>query len=94
MLTKYDLKMPRVVFSGENALGNIGDILAGNDVKKLAVFTDKGIEGAGLLEFPMAVMTELLSSSYILTVSPFSLRASISSFLLTVSMTSAPPSLR
>ena len=54
MLTKYDLKMPRVVFSGENALGNIGDILAGNDVKKLAVFTDKGIEGAGLLEFPMA----------------------------------------
>ena len=54
MLTKYDLKMPRVVFSGENALGNIGDILAGNGVKKLAVFTDKGIEGAGLLEFPMA----------------------------------------
>ena len=54
MLTKYDLKMPRVVFSGENALGNIGEILAGNGVKKLAVFTDKGIEGAGLLEFPMA----------------------------------------
>ena len=46
MLTKYDLKMPRVVFSGENALGNIGDILSGNGVKKLAVFTDKGIEGA------------------------------------------------
>ena len=54
MLTKYDLKMPRVVFSGENALVNIGDILAGNGVKKLAVFTDKGIEGAGLLDFPMA----------------------------------------
>ena len=54
MLTKYDLKMPRVVFSGENALGNIGDILSGNGVKKLAVFTDKGIEGAGLLELPMA----------------------------------------
>ena len=54
MLTKYDLKMPRVVFSGEGALGNIGALLAENGVKKLAVFTDKGIEGAGLLEFPMA----------------------------------------
>ena len=54
MLTKYDLKMPRVVLSGEGALGNIGAILAENGVKKLAVFTDKGIEGAELLEFPMA----------------------------------------
>jgi alcohol dehydrogenase class IV len=53
MLTKYDLKMPHAVFSGENALDNIGTILAENHVQKLAVFSDKGIEGAGLLELPM-----------------------------------------
>ena len=54
MLAKHNLRMPRVVFSGEGALGNIGDVLAENGVKKLAVFIDKGIEGAGLLELPMA----------------------------------------
>ena len=54
MLTKYDLKMPRAVFSGENALDKIRDIFADNGVKRLAVFSDKGIEGAGLLDLPMA----------------------------------------
>ena len=46
--------MPKAVYSGENALEQIGAILAQNQVKRLAVFTDKGIEGAGLLDFPMA----------------------------------------
>lgn len=54
MLTKYNLKMPHEVYSGEDALDNLKGILVGNGVKKVAVFTDKGIEGAGLLEFPMA----------------------------------------
>lgn len=54
MLTKYDLKMPSAVYSGEDALTNVGNVLSENGVKKLAVFTDKGIEGAGLLEPPMA----------------------------------------
>ncbi len=54
MLTKYELKMPRAVYSGEGALGKIPEIFAANGVKRLVVFTDKGIEGAGLLEFPMA----------------------------------------
>lgn len=54
MLTKYNLKMPHSVFSGENALDKITDILTENHVKHLAIFTDKGIEGAGLLEFPMS----------------------------------------
>ncbi len=53
MLTAYELKMPRVIYGGENALGRIRGILEENKVKKLAVFTDKGIEGAGLLELPM-----------------------------------------
>ena len=54
MLTKYNLKMPHAVFSGEDALEKICDIFAENHVKRLAVFSDKGIEGAGLLDFPMA----------------------------------------
>ena len=53
MLTKYTLGMPQQVFSGEDALSNIPDVLAAEGVKKLAVFTDKGIQGAGLLDFPM-----------------------------------------
>lgn len=54
MLTKYNLKLPHAVFSGEDALENIPAILAENAVRRLAVFTDKGIEGAGLLELPMS----------------------------------------
>lgn len=53
MLTTYELKMPHAVFSGENALAKIAAIFAENSVRRLAVFTDKGIEGAGLLELPM-----------------------------------------
>ena len=53
MLTKYKLKMPREIFSGEDALENLKTILLANGVKKAAVFTDKGIQSAGLLDFPM-----------------------------------------
>ena len=53
MLTKYNLKMPHEIFSGEDALENLKPVLTGNGVKKVAVFTDGGIEGAGLLELPM-----------------------------------------
>ena len=58
MLTKYNLKMPHAVFSGEDALEKIYDIFAENHVKRLAVFSDKGIEGAGLLDLPMAKVKE------------------------------------
>ena len=57
-MTKYELKMPHAVYSGEDALGRIPEIFAANEVKRLVVFTDKGIEGAGLLEFPMAKVRE------------------------------------
>ena len=53
MLTKYSLGMPNTVFGGENALSNISDIFAAEGVKKLAIFTDKGIQNAGLLDFPL-----------------------------------------
>ena len=54
MLTKYNLKMPREIFSGEDAMEHLKTVLQTNGVKKVAVFTDKGIQGAGLLDYPMA----------------------------------------
>jgi alcohol dehydrogenase class IV len=58
MLEKYNLKMPHAVYSGENSLENIKTILLENKVNKLAVFTDKGIESAGLLDYPMNFINE------------------------------------
>ena len=54
MIETYNLKMPHSVFSGKDALENIPEILKENHVQHLAVFTDQGIRGAGLLELPMA----------------------------------------
>ena len=54
MIETYNLKMPHSVFSAKNALENISAILKENHVQHLAVFTDQGIRGAGLLELPMA----------------------------------------
>ena len=48
MLTSYNLKMPHAVYGGENAIDNITAILKANGVKRVAMFTDKGIEAAGL----------------------------------------------
>lgn len=54
MLTKYELRMPRAVFAGDNAIENISGILKRNNARRLAIFTDRGIEKAGLLEQPLA----------------------------------------
>ena len=48
MLTKYNLKMPHAVYGGENAIDNITDIIRSLWAKKVALFTDKGIEATGL----------------------------------------------
>lgn len=58
MIKNYNLRMPGAIFGGEGALENIKTILEENKVRRLAVFTDKGVEGAGLLELPMAVVRE------------------------------------
>ena len=50
MLSSYSLKMPHAVYGGENALENITAILKARQVRKAAVFTDKGIEAAGLFK--------------------------------------------
>lgn len=53
MLSQYTLRLPRVVYSGENALDNIPAVLAQVQAGHVAVFSDKGIEAAGLLELPL-----------------------------------------
>lgn len=54
MLSSYNLKMPQAVYSGENALEQIKTAVAG--AKKVAVFSDKGIIGAGLLKRPLEIL--------------------------------------
>lgn len=49
MLDRYSLSMPRTVYSGKGALGKIKEIVEGR-YEKAAIFTDKGVEQAGLLE--------------------------------------------
>ena len=50
------LRLPSTVYSGFDSLNNIESILKGNSVSRLAVFTDKGIRGAGLLNHAMKVI--------------------------------------
>lgn len=55
MLTSYNLKMPQAVYSGEHALSQI-PVALGTEIRKVAVFTDKGVIGAGLLEHPLSII--------------------------------------
>ena len=57
MLTQYTLKMPHAVYSGKDALDKLTQII-GPGVKKTAVFTDRGLTGAGLLELPLSKIKE------------------------------------
>lgn len=56
MLTSYNLKLPQAVYSGEHALDQIKTVIRG--AAKIAVFSDKGIIGAGLLEHPLSIIRE------------------------------------
>ena len=49
--------MPHAVYAGKGALANVKDITAQN-AKKIAVFADQGIIGAGLLEAPLNYIKE------------------------------------
>lgn len=52
MLTKYSIKMPHAVYGGENAMENITGIIKACGAKRVAMFTDKGIEACGLFALP------------------------------------------
>lgn len=66
MLTTYNLKMPHAVYGGENAMDNITAILKNNHVKRVAMFTDKGIEGCGLFALPEAAVIAAGVDYYVL----------------------------
>ena len=52
MLERYSLKMPHAVYGGENAMENITGIIKALGAKKVAMFTDPGIEKTGLFALP------------------------------------------
>lgn len=53
----YKLQIPHTVYSGEHALENISTII-GEGVKKVAIFTDKGIRAAGILDYPLELISK------------------------------------
>ncbi len=53
-MDKYNMVMPRIVYSGVDALENLKMIAAGH--KKAAIFTDKGILAAGLVDLPQQII--------------------------------------
>ena len=57
MLEQYSLAMPSAVYSGVGALARIKEIAQGR-FKKAVVFTDKGVEQAGLLTVPVDYLKE------------------------------------
>lgn len=66
MLKQYSLKLPHAVYGGENAMEQITDILKTNAAKKVATFTDKGIEKAGLFALPEAAVKAAGVEYYVL----------------------------
>lgn len=66
MLTQYNLKMPHAVYGGENAMDNITAIIKARGAKKVAMFTDKGIEAAGLFALPEAAVKAAGAQYYVL----------------------------
>ncbi|MDO4266074.1 MAG: iron-containing alcohol dehydrogenase [Eubacteriales bacterium] len=66
MLKQYNLKMPHAVYGGEDAIGKITEILRTVHAKRVAIFTDKGIEACGLLELPETAVKESGADYYIL----------------------------
>lgn len=52
----YQIKIPSCVYGGEGCIENVKEVIQKENAKKLLVFTDKGIRGAGLLD----ILTNIL----------------------------------
>ncbi|HJC23035.1 MAG TPA: iron-containing alcohol dehydrogenase [Candidatus Eisenbergiella merdavium] len=63
MLKQYSLKMPSRVFGGNGSLTEMENIVRG---RRIAVFTDKGIEKSGLLDIPLSIAGKAGAQSIIL----------------------------
>ena len=66
MLASYNLKMPHAVYGGENAMDNITAIINSLGAKKVALFTDKGIEATGLFALPEEAVKKSGAEYYVL----------------------------
>ena len=53
-MDKHNMVLPRITYSGVDALENLRRVVAG--CKKAAIFTDKGILGAGLVDLPQEIV--------------------------------------
>lgn len=58
MLIDYSLKMPKNVSAGEHALEQLEEVIK-KDVRKIVIFTDKGILAAGLVDIPKMIIEKL-----------------------------------
>lgn len=58
MLVDYSLKMPKNIRAGEHALEQMEEIIS-DGVRKIVIFTDKGVLGAGLVELPESIIKKL-----------------------------------
>lgn len=70
VLTVYNLKMPHAVYGGENAMDNITAILKNHQVKRVALFTDRGILASGLFALPEAAVKAAGAQYYVLSEIP------------------------
>lgn len=66
MQTVYNLKMPHAVYGGENSIDNITTIIKNNQIKRVAMFTDKGIHASGLFDLPEAAVKAAGADYYVL----------------------------
>ena len=66
MQTVYNVKLPHAVYGGENSIDNITAILKNHQVKRVAMFTDKGIHDSGLFDLPEAAVKAAGADYYVL----------------------------
>ena len=66
MLERYSLKMPHAVYGGVNAMENITGIIQALGAKKVAMFTDPGIEKTGLFALPEEAVKASGAAYYVL----------------------------
>ena len=57
MITDYQLKMPKNIYAGEHALEQLSPIIL-KGVKKIVIFTYKGILGTGLVDLLKSIIEE------------------------------------
>lgn len=58
MLADYSLKMPKNIRAGEHAIEQLEEIIS-NGIKKIVVFTDKGLLALGLVDLPIQIIEQV-----------------------------------